>query len=429
MTKRNENRPGYKETQIGWFPEDWDIKLLGQIARIKSSNVDKKSYPDELKVFLCNYMDVFHNEYITSSLNFMVSTAKVEEIANYRLKKNDIVITKDSETREDIANTSVVIENIENLICGYHLSVIRPDPKITDSIYLAKLLTHGNFHKYFVTRANGVTRFGLTLKTLNDAIVLVPPLSEQRKIAEILRTWDKAIELVGRKIDAKRRLKKGLMQKLLFGNMRFAGYGNPALGDKLPEGWKQFKIGEVLKRERDPVRVNPRQEYQEIGIRSHGKGIFHKEKTTGAAIGNKSVFWVKPDCFIVNIVFAWEQAISKTTKTELGMIASHRFPMYKPKDSLLDLDYLLYFFQSSYGKHLLGLASPGGAGRNKTLGQETFRKLSIKLPPIEEQRKIGGVISACDKEIEILKKQKYFMRQQKQGLMQKLLTGEVRVKL
>ena len=70
---------------------------------------------------------------------------------------------------------------------------------------------------------------------------------------------------------------------------------------------------------------------------------------------------------------------------------------------------------------------PGGAGRNKTLGQETFRNLSIKLPPIEEQRKIGRVISTCDKEIEILEKKKYFMRQQKQGLMQKLLTGEVRV--
>lgn len=126
-------------------------------------------------------------------------------------------------------------------------------------------------------------------------------------------------------------------------------------------------------------------------------------------------------------MFAWEQAISKTTKTELGMIASHRFPMYKPKDGVLDLDYLLYFFQSPYGKHLLGLASPGGAGRNKTLGQETFRKLSIKLPPIEEQRKIGILLNACDREIEILTKYEVALKKQKQGLMQKLLTGDVRV--
>ena len=122
--------------------------------------------------------------------------------------------------------------------------------------------------------------------------------------------------------------------------------------------------------------------YQQIGIRSHTKGIFYKDEVKGAELGNKRVFWIEPNCFVVNIVFAWEHAIAKTTEKEIGMIASHRFPMYKPKEGIIDLDYLLYYFKSPKGKYLLGLASPGGAGRNKTLGKSEFMKLQIPVPSI-----------------------------------------------
>ena len=114
----------------------------------------------------------------------------------------------------------------------------------------------------------------------------------------------------------------------------------------LPKGWKDIELGDALKRIKRPVELDPSMMYREIGIRSHGKGIFHKEERTGESIGEKSVFWVESDCFVVNIVFAWEQAIAKTTANEKGMIASHRFPMYKPARDMLDLDYLVYFFQS-----------------------------------------------------------------------------------
>lgn len=202
----------------------------------------------------------------------------------------------------------------------------------------------------------------------------------------------------------------------------------PVIGQDsiLPTGWRMVKLGQVLQRVRKPVDVEPHTTYQEIGIRSHGKGIFYKEPITGAALGEKAVFWVQPGCFIVNIVFAWEQAVARTTASEVGMIASHRFPMYSPKEGELDLDYVVRFFKTPQGKYLLGLASPGGAGRNKTLGQEAFLDLSIPLPPYPEQRKIATILGTWDEAIALTERRIAVGQQRKLGLMQRLLTGRVR---
>ncbi len=203
------------------------------------------------------------------------------------------------------------------------------------------------------------------------------------------------------------------------------GYKQTKVG-MIPEEWDIPRIDTVLQRVRKKVDVQKNELYQEIGIRSHAKGIFHKDKISGEALGNKSVFWVEENCFVLNIVFAWEQAVAKTTVSEKGMIASHRFPMYKSKNDKVDIDYILYFFKSKRGKHLLGLASPGGAGRNKTLGQKDFAELRIPLPPLKEQQKIAQLLTTWDKAIEKLEALITAKEQLKKGLMQKLLSGEVR---
>jgi len=194
----------------------------------------------------------------------------------------------------------------------------------------------------------------------------------------------------------------------------------------VPADWKVVPLRKLLRRVKKPVEVEANQLYREIGILSHGKGIFHKEERTGTSLGNKSVFWVEPDCFVVNIVFAWEQAIARTTSFEKGMIASHRFPMYKPKEGTLDLDFLVSFFNTLQGKHLLGLASPGGAGRNKTLGQQAFLDLSIPLPPFPEQCKITDILNTVNQAIALTEQRIEAAHQRKKGLMQRLLTGRVR---
>ena len=196
----------------------------------------------------------------------------------------------------------------------------------------------------------------------------------------------------------------------------------------VPVDWKNFKVSEVFSRVRNPVDVQMDEIYKEIGIRSHGKGIFYKKTVRGQELGNKSVFWIEPNCFIVNIVFAWEMAVAKTTHHEKGLIASHRFPMFKPKSDVLSLDFITYLFKSPLGKHLLNIASPGGAGRNKTLGQKAFGDLDIVIPQnVKEQEKIARVITTWNKAIGLKEKLIEQKEEQKKGLMQKLLTGSVRL--
>lgn len=194
-----------------------------------------------------------------------------------------------------------------------------------------------------------------------------------------------------------------------------------------PKNWNVYLFRDILERVEVPVNVESNKEYVQIGIRSHAKGLFYKEPVLGKALGNKQVFWIQPNCFILNVVFAWEQAITKTTENEIGMIGSHRFPMYRPKNDLVDIDYLIYYFLTKRGTDILEAASPGGAGRNRTLGQERFLKSKITLPPLSEQQKIAAILSTQDKVIELKEKLLAQKQQQKKYLMQQLLTGKKRL--
>ena len=199
--------------------------------------------------------------------------------------------------------------------------------------------------------------------------------------------------------------------------LRFPEFTNP---------WKTDSVDSFVKRVNNPVAVEPDCMYRQIGVRSHGKGIFHKEPVTGKSLGDKRVFWVHPQAFVVNIVFGWEQAVALTSTAEDGFIASHRFPMFVPVENRTDLNFLLLFFLRKKGKYLLGLASPGGAGRNKTLGQNEFAKLDMTLPPLPEQQKIAAFISIVDEKLEVLRRKHKLLQSNKRGLMQKIFSQEIR---
>lgn len=187
-----------------------------------------------------------------------------------------------------------------------------------------------------------------------------------------------------------------------------------------PQDWKEYTIGDCLRRVEHPVEVDSDALYTQIGIRSHGKGLFYKEPVTGELLGSKAVYWVEPNCFILNIVFAWEQAIGKTTQAEVGMIGSHRFPMYKPVNNLIDIDYLVYYLLTKRGTDILEAASPGGAGRNRTLGQDRFMKSRIVLPLLDEQQKIAKILSTQDKAIELQGRKIEELKRFKKGCLEKM---------
>ncbi len=192
--------------------------------------------------------------------------------------------------------------------------------------------------------------------------------------------------------------------------------------------WEKQKVSDLLERVSNPVSVEQDEEYQQIGIRSHGKGIFHKEPVTGLELGNKRVFWVEENAFTVNIVFAWEQAVAVTSSHEKGMIASHRFPMYRANLLKADVQFILRLFLTEKGKNYLELASPGGAGRNKTLGQKNFEELELITPEVEEQTKIADFLTAIDDRISQLAQKCELLEQYKKAVMQQIFSQELRFK-
>lgn len=201
------------------------------------------------------------------------------------------------------------------------------------------------------------------------------------------------------------------------------GYKKTKAGT-VPAEWTEYTIADCLKRVERPVEVKSDEMYTQIGIRSHGKGLFYKEPVNGTSLGNKSVFWIEPDCFVLNIVFAWEQAIGKTTQKEVGMIGSHRFPMYRPINERVDVDYLISYLMTKRGKDILEAASPGGAGRNRTLGQDRFMNSKIVLPTLTEQKKIASILTMQDKIIELEQQKIEEIKKAKRFFLEKMFPKE-----
>ena len=144
-------------------------------------------------------------------------------------------------------------------------------------------------------------------------------------------------------------------------------------------------IREVLTLRRTAVQVDPLAIYEEIGLRSFGKGVFHKSPVPGSSLGDKRVFEIRVGDLLLSNVFAWEGAIAVASRADDGRIGSHRYMTYVPIDGRIDTNWAHYFFLSEQGLELIQKASPGSAGRNRTLGIQTFESLEIPLPPIEEQ--------------------------------------------
>jgi type I restriction enzyme, S subunit len=169
-------------------------------------------------------------------------------------------------------------------------------------------------------------------------------------------------------------------------------------------GWPVVPLGEVLQLQRRWIKLQPTDMYREIGIRSFGNGIFHKAPIAGSTLGNKRVLRIEPGDLVFNNVFAWEGAVAVAGPQEAGMIGSHRFVTYTVDPTRSTARFLRLFFTTEQGREILLKASPGSAGRNKTLGLDRFIANSIPLPPLDEQRRIVSRLDALVTKIEETKR-------------------------
>jgi type I restriction enzyme S subunit len=179
---------------IGEIPEHWELKRLKYVAVLQNSNVDKKTSDGEKKVLLCNYLDVYQHEFIEDSISFMEATASDGEIEKFNIQIGDVLVTKDSETPDDIAVPALVVSDLTNVICGYHLSQIRPVKEALRGEFLFRLFQSKRFNGQFEVSANGVTRFGLSVSTIADAFIPLPELDEQASIADYLKGMARQID-------------------------------------------------------------------------------------------------------------------------------------------------------------------------------------------------------------------------------------------
>ncbi|MBU4305201.1 MAG: restriction endonuclease subunit S [Candidatus Omnitrophica bacterium] len=213
---------------LGDVPEHWEVKRLKTSANYWVSNVDKVPAEHEQPVRLCNYTDVYYNDFISSDMDMMETTATSEEIKKFHLEIEDVVITKDSEEWDDIAISSLVIKTSPDMVCGYHLAMIRPLKRNLLGQYLARQFQSSAINHQFQIAATGVTRYGLPKSAIGEAIIPIPPIAEQQAIAEYLDKEtgkiDSLIDKVTQAIEILKEYRTAIISAAVTGKIDVKGY-------------------------------------------------------------------------------------------------------------------------------------------------------------------------------------------------------------
>jgi type I restriction enzyme S subunit len=252
-----------------------------------------------------------------------------------------------------------------------------------------------------------------------NAEIPCPTYPEQKGIASILLCWDNAILNLESLLAAKIERRRWQVQQLLTGHTRFKEFE----GDL----WCNIQLGDIITFEPRIV-AKPKGTFLAAGVRSHGKGLFLKTDFQAEDIALDELFALRTNDLVVNITFGWEGAAAIVPPEADGALVSHRFPTFRFKPGVSFPGYFRHVIKQKRFVHEMGLASPGGAGRNRVLSKTQFLNIPIDLPSFIEQERIAAVLNCCDQEINLLQKQLDAFKEQKRGLMQKLLTGQIRVR-
>lgn len=226
------------------FPTGWERTTLGELGEFSTSSVDKKRVASERPVRLLNYMDVYRNSYLDSSMEFMEVTATLQEWTKARVEKGDMFFTPSSETPDDIGHSAVFVDDPVDLLHSYHTVRYRIyDPDRIDIRYRGRVANSGSVLKHFSLLATGSTRHTLSLSDFRSAPISLPPSEEQKAVAEILDVLDTAILETEAIIAKLKAVKKGLLHDLLTrgidanGELRPPQSEAPHLYKPSPLGW------------------------------------------------------------------------------------------------------------------------------------------------------------------------------------------------
>ena len=360
--------------------EGWREVRLADIAEIIVSNVDKKSRTGERPVRLCNYTDVYKNNVVHSKMQFMEATATTEQIKKYGLRSGDIIITKDSESPDDIAVPTFVEETAADLICGYHLAIIRIGNSV-DGRFLKYCFEAPQTQGYFKRNANGVTRFGLTVSSIERAVFRIPRLQQQRKIAEILRAWEEAIEKLEALRLAKQNQYSGLA-KNFFASCHLGSH-------HCPSTWEEVKLGDVF---------HERAEYGQSGDKllsiTMSEGVIDRNEIDrkDTSTEDKSRYkLILPGDLGYNTMRMWQGVSGLSDRRG---IVSPAYTVVTPDRHKISARYAAHLFKSKRVVFDFERYSQGLTSDTWNLKYPAFSKIRINLPPIKLQEKQTKVLDA-----------------------------------
>ena len=393
---------GYKQTKVGVIPEEWKVMRLGEVSKITMGQSPKsKSYNENQKGIPLIQGNADCKNRKTSPRLY---TTEITKICNI----GDIIMTVR-------APVGAISNSLHNACIGRGVCAIK---FINNNNYLYHFLV--NYENKWEKYSQGSTFTAVNNSDIKNLKIPLPPLKEQQKIAEILTTWDSVISKQEELIKTKEKLKKGLMQKLLSGKVRFKEFSDE---------WKEVRLGEI-------ATLKNGYPFKSIDYIEKGK---YKIITIGNVLNgkldlNKVKYIEKLPKNIQqhHILKKKDILISMTGNVGRVCLVNENNCLLNQRVGYLNTKKDNNFIYSvlntkKFEKKMIGL---GQGGAQPNISKKDIENFKILIPKtLQEQQKIANVLSTADKEIELLKKELEELKKQKKGLMQRLLSGEVRVKV
>lgn len=404
MTTILNNIPqGYKATALGVIPQEWKAMRLGDVCTLINGRAYKQNeLLSQGKYKILRVGNFFTNE------SWYFSDMELDS-SKYAFKGDLLYAWSASFGPRFWTGDQVIYHYHIWKICNY---------RGVDQQYLYYFL---DYDASLLQRdTQGGTMHHITKQSMEKRFIPVPPLGEQRKIAEVLGVWDLAIAKQVQLVERLTQRKRALMQRLLTAKLRLPGFSAP---------WKKVHYSDILKEVRRTLTWDEHELYDLISVRRRSGGVFHRESLYGHEIKTKTLRPALEGDFLISKMQIVHGASGVVPKHLSGMKISGSYIALIAKDpKKLNINYFNLWSQMPLFYHQTFVSSYGVHIEKMTFDLDAFMSLSMNLPPIEEQNRIVEVISTATDEIELAQAKLELYRRQKRGLMQQLLTGKKRIK-
>ncbi|WP_165401209.1 restriction endonuclease subunit S [Herbihabitans rhizosphaerae] len=387
--------------------------------------MDKHSVAGEPPVRLCNYTDVYKNASIVQGMVFMAATAPPEQIERFRIAVGDTLLTKDSETADDIGVPAYVEYEAEDLICGYHLSIVRPIPGAVEPKFLYWALSAGPTTGQWTVLASGVTRVGIRAGDLAKPALALPPMDEQRAIAEYL---DREIARIDTLIEEQQRLIEMFRERRqAVIDASFSTLGEPSVQLRRyikfltsgSRGWGDYYAdqGERFLRIGNLPRAN-------LQIRGDIQLV-----DLPAAVTEGSRTMLREGDLLFSIT-AYLGSVAVIDGDWVGAYVSQHVALCRLERDRVDPRFIGWFMLTTTGQDQLNEGAAGGT--KMQLALDDIRGLRVPTAPIEQQRRIASHLDRQTAKIDALvaETERFIelARERRAALITAAVTGQIDVR-